>query len=228
MDASHIPDECLRAALQDLRLTNRLLGGYTATHAALDPLFRRRDELTMLDLGCGSGDYLIDLVRRGAQLGCTVRAIGIDANPATVGHARAHLDAELSPPFRSRTRAEIGDALALRYDANAVDVTHAALFLHHLHGPDVPALLREMNRVSRTGLVINDLHRHPLAWAGFWAFSRLLRLAPMVQHDGPISVRRGFRRRELEEVARDATLAAPTVRWHWAFRWTLSTLPTQN
>jgi len=224
MDDPSITDERLTRALADLRRTNRLLGAYAATDAVLDPLLRRRDTMRILDLGCGSGDYLSHFVRRGARLGCRVYAVGLDANPVTVGHARASLDAELAPALRSRTQAEIGDALSTGYKADAFDVTHAALFLHHLHGPAAPQLLREMDRVSRMGLIVNDLHRHPLAYAGIWLLSRALRMAPMVQHDGPISVLRGFRRKELAKLAREAGLATPSLRWHWAFRWTLSTI----
>jgi predicted nuclease with RNAse H fold len=45
----------------------------------------------------------------------------------------------------------------------------------------------------------------------------------MVQHDAPLSVARGFRRAELAAIAKQAGLR-PTIRWHWAFRWALSTL----
>jgi hypothetical protein len=47
----------------------------------------------------------------------------------------------------------------------------------------------------------------------------------MVQHDGPMSVRRGFQESELQVLAQEAGLHTPRVRWHWAFRWTLSTIP---
>ena len=224
MDDPSITDERLTEALADLRRTNRLLGAYAATDAVLDPLLRQRKEVHILDLGCGGGDYITHFVRRGARLGCTVHVVGLDSNPVTVGHARAHLDHTLSPFLRPRARAEIGDALSIPYDDNAFDIAHAALFLHHLHGPSAPQLLREMDRVSGMGLIVNDLHRHPLAYAGIWLLSRLLRMAPMVQHDGPISVLRGFSRSELHALAQAAGLS-PAVRWHWAFRWTLSTLP---
>lgn len=224
MDDYAITDERLTRALEDLRLTNRLLGAYAATDAVLAPLLRDRNEVRVLDLGCGSGDYLHHLVRRGKRLGCTVHAVGLDANPVTVGRARAYLDAQLSGPLRYHAHAEVGDALSTAFADDAFDVSHAALFLHHLHGPDAPALLREMDRLSRVGIVVNDLHRHPLAWIGFWVLSRLLRMAPMVQHDGPLSVRRGFRREELTALAQQADLPTASIRWHWAFRWTLSTI----
>jgi SAM-dependent methyltransferase len=226
MDDPSVPDDLLAHTLADLRRTNRLLGAYRATDAVLDPLLRRREAVRILDLGCGGGDYLAHFVRRGARLGCRVQVVGLDTNPVTVGHARAHLDADLTPALRSRARAEIGDALSTGYAADAFDVTHAALFLHHLHGPAAPQLLREMDRVSRVGLIVNDLHRHPLAYAGIWLLSRALRMAPMVQHDGPISVLRGFQRNELRDLTEEAALPASSIRWHWAFRWTLSTITT--
>ncbi len=225
MDDFSITDARLTAALQDLRRINRFLGGYAATNAILDPLFRRRDHLRLLDVGCGGGDYLAHLVRRGTRLGCSVDLIGIDANPVTVGHARAYLDTQLTPSLRPHTRVEVGDALALSWADDAVDIVHAGLFLHHFHGDSAVALLTEMQRVARIGLLVNDLHRHVMAYTGIWLLSRALRLAPMVQHDAPVSVRRGFARDELETLARRAHLPHPSVRWHWAFRWTLSTLP---
>ena len=226
MDDFSITDERLTRAVRDLRKVNRLLGGYAATDAVLDPLFRRSDDLSILDVGCGSGDYLVHLVRRADQFGCRATLIGLDANPATVGHARAHLDDHLSPILRSRVRVQVGDAQSLSVADDWVDIVHAALVLHHFHGAEAVHLLSEMHRVSQHGLLINDLHRHLLAYTGIWLLSRLLRMAPMVQHDAPISVRRGFHRHELEELARQAQLPSPSIQWHWAFRWTLSTIST--
>lgn len=225
MDDFSITDTRLTRALRDLRLTNRLLGAYAATDAILDPVLRRHDHLRILDVGCGIGDYLVHLVRRASALGCCVDLVGIDANPVTVGQARAHLDAELSPSFRTHVTVEVEDAHHLPYPDSAVDIVHAALFLHHFHGQEAVQLLAELQRVARRGLVINDLHRHLLAYLGIWGLSRLLRMAPMVQHDGPLSVRRGFSKTELLHLARRAGLPSSTVRWHWAFRWTLSTIP---
>ncbi|WP_263788673.1 methyltransferase domain-containing protein [Salinibacter grassmerensis] len=224
MDDFSITDARLTRALRDLRRVNRVLGGYRATDCVLDPMLRRHDRLRLLDVGCGSGDHLAHLVRRGERLGCILDLVGIDANPVTVGHARAYLDHQLPPRLRDRVRVEIGDAQALSHDDGAVDVAHAALFLHHFHGPSAVQVLSEMQRVARHGLLLNDLHRHLLAYVGIWGLSRALGLAPMVQHDGPVSVRRGFRRAELRTLARSARLPTPTVQWHWAFRWTLSTL----
>ena len=224
MDDFSITDARLTRALRDLRRTNRLLGAYAASDTVLDPLLRRHDSLRILDVGCGGGDYLVHLARRAHAFGCQVDLIGLDANPVTVGHARAHLDEQLPPFLRPHVRVTIGDALTLPWADDSVDVAHAALFLHHFHGAQAVQCLCELQRVARRGLLVNDLHRHPVAYLGIWFLSRALRMAPMVQHDGPLSVRRGFRRAELETLAHEAHLPTPTIHWHWAFRWTLSTI----
>ena len=92
----------------------------------------------------------------------------------------------------------------------------ASLFLHHFPPEDVARLLREMGRVARV-VVVNDLHRHPLA---YHAIRTLARLSPseMFRHDAPMSVRRGFTGPELDALLAEAGLVA-TRRWRWAFRW---------
>lgn len=228
MDDSSLADEWLQESLRNLRWINRWLGGYRATWTVLSSLLHSRRSLRILDVGAGGGDYLACFVRWGQASGTPVTAVGLDLSPETVGHGRAWLDASLPPALRKQVRLDIGDALAIPYRDNAFDVVHAAQFVHHFYDESARILLQEMQRVSRLGVLVNDLHRHPLAHAGIWTLSRLLRFSPMVQHDGPLSVRRGFRRDDLRALAQRASLPSPVLRWHWAFRWTLSTLPLPN
>ncbi|MFO8099011.1 MAG: methyltransferase domain-containing protein [Salinibacter sp.] len=226
MDDASVAEDHLREALQNLQWINRWLGGYRASYDQMAPLLDARASLRVLDVGTGGGDYLPEFVRWGQAAQCSVTAVGVDLNPVTAGYGRAWLDATLPPAFRDRARIDIGDALALPYPDNAFDVGHAALFLHHLYDESARLLLQELDRVSRLGILINDLHRHPLAFAGIWTLARLLQFSPMVQHDGPLSVRRGFHRADLQALASRARLSSPRIRWHWAFRWTLSSLPS--
>jgi SAM-dependent methyltransferase len=118
----------------------------------------------------------------------------------------------------------VGDALSLPFEPGAFDVVTAALFLHHFADDEAVHVLRQMQTLARDGIVVNDLHRHPLAFYGLKLLSYLLPVSEMFAHDGPLSIRRGFRRDELRRLADHADLTHASVRWHWAFRWTLSTL----
>jgi len=228
MDDLSITDARLHEALRDLRLTNRFLGGYRSTRAVLRPVFASHRRLRILDVGTGGGDSLVDLVHFGHRCGCRVEVVGIDLNAGAVDYARRYLDNVLSARMRRRVTVQSGDALDLDLDSDAFDIATNSLFLHHFTGPDAVRVLQEMDRVSRLGILVNDLHRHLLAYWGVLLLSRLLPASEMYRHDAPLSVRRAFRRHELAALARRAGLPNPQIRWHWAFRWTLSTLRSSS
>ncbi len=222
MDDFSIGDERLRQALEELRWVSRWLGGYAATMQALRPVLR--PGMKVLDLGTGAADFPERLVRWADERGMDVQVVAVDANPATVRYARTSLRRRLPAYLQARIRVEVADALDLSYDDDHFDVVTASLFLHHFDRPETVQLLREMQRLARRGFIINDLHRHPAAYYGYSALTLLLRTSEMARHDGLISVRRGFRREELRALAAEAGLDAFTIRWHWAFRWVLSTV----
>ncbi len=225
MDDFTIVDERLARALDNLRYVNRFLGGYATAMAVLAPLLRVHpsgDLLRVLDLATGAADFPGFLVRWADRRDRKVEIVALDANAATVAYARQALDRDLPSHLRPRVRVEVGDALALPYDDDAFDVCVASLFMHHLKHDEAVTLVREMARVARLGFIVNDLHRHRLAYYSIRALAAVLPVSPMFRHDAPVSVLRGFKRDELRAIAEAAGLDAYRIRWHWAFRWTLS------
>ena len=49
---------------------------------------------------------------------------------------------------------------------------------------------------ARAGWLVNDLHRHRFAHAGFPLLATLARWHPIVRHDGTLSIARSYRPRE--------------------------------
>lgn len=225
MDDFAITDGRLTRALGDLRWVNRWLGGHRAAQSILAPLMRHSGKLRIADLGSGGADYPEHVVQWAHRQGHEVEIVAVDANPQTVSHAQSALDHRLPAALRDRVDVVCADALDLPYDDNAFDVVVAALFLHHFHGEEAVALLREMDRVARRGIIINDLHRHPVAYYGVRALGTVTQASAMFRHDGPLSVLRGFRRAELEDLAAAAGLSDARIHWRWAFRWVLTTIP---
>ena len=86
------------------------------------------------------------------------------------------------------------------------DVAHSSLVLHHLDGDDARRLLRELARVARLGVVVNDLERGIAPWVGAWLLLHAMSRNPFTLHDGPLSVRRAFTRPEMQGLLGDAGL----------------------
>jgi ubiquinone/menaquinone biosynthesis C-methylase UbiE len=111
-----------------------------------------------------------------------------------------------------------GDALALPYPDRSVDVAIASQLLHHMEGEAVVPLLRELRRVARHAVLVGDLRRGVWPFAATWTILHLVSRSPVIRHDGPVSIRRGFVPAELLEAAREAGWTAPRVGRHPFFR----------
>ena len=198
----------------ELAVINRWLGGFAATTWGLERLVGSGPrELVVLDAGSGGGDTAGAIIRWARRRGRRARVIALDLNPSACADARARSDS------RSDATVVAGDAFALPFGDGTVDVAHAALFLHHFREDEIVALVRELARVSRHGVVVNDLHRHWLAWASIRLLTRAFSRSRLIRHDAPLSVRRGFTRKELTRIFRTAGLAGHSVSWRWAFRY---------
>jgi 2-polyprenyl-3-methyl-5-hydroxy-6-metoxy-1,4-benzoquinol methylase len=114
--------------------------------------------------------------------------------------------------------------MALQYADDSFDVVTASQVLHHFSDAQVSRALNEMIRVARRMVIVSDLHRNRVAWMGIKIVSRMLGCGPMIRADGPLSVRKGFVRANLEAMAvrlREETGVRCEIRWHPMFRWGL-------
>ena len=96
----------------------------------------------------------------------------------------------------------MADGRTLPYPDRSFDVAHTSLVLHHLAPDAAVALLREMGRVARLGVVVNDLDRSRLGWIGAWLLGHLLTANRYSRIDGPLSVRRAYRAEEMAATPR--------------------------
>jgi SAM-dependent methyltransferase len=191
------------ACLDDLAFVNRLTMVHHPTVTWVRRALRQSSSATsLLDVACGYGDGLRLLRRKFPHL----RLSGIDLNIA---------------PARAATRTDDqieffeGDVFAL---AREFDLVVATQFTHHLDREMLVRYLRWADAHSRVGWFICDLHRHVVPWLFIKTLPRLVRLDPMVAHDGPISVARAFVRRDWEEALAEAGIRGAEIRW-FVFRW---------
>jgi hypothetical protein len=104
----------------------------------------------------------------------------------------------------------VADGRGLPYPDASFGVGHTSMVVHHLGAEDAVAFLRELRRVSRLGIVVNDLARGRHFWIGAWLLAHTVAASPYTRNDGPLSVRRAWTRDEMVELLGGAGLA-PTA-----------------
>jgi SAM-dependent methyltransferase len=211
-DAVHDPAE-LEESLDQVAEVNALLGGRRAIWKALAPMLQDTSPAAILDVGTGSADIPVDLVRRARRAGLPLRITATDIHPQM-----REIAARRTAGLQEVAVAD-ADALALPFPDDAFDFVLLSLTLHHFDGEDQARVLREAARVARQAVVVNELERCRANWYGarFLAATRW-RGNRLTRHDGPLSVLRAFTRAELGEAAARAGLNVLSLRRHFFFR----------
>ena len=138
------------------------------------------------------------LARWARRRGLAPTVVAIDASREIAATAAARFGNEID--------VRVGDMLALPLEDGSVDVAACSLVLHHFEPPDAVRALRELSRVARRGVIVNDLVRTRLGLVGAHAIARFATRNPITRHDAVVSVRRAYTRAELEGLVRDAGL----------------------
>lgn len=208
LDAPHHDPEELAHSLGQVAQVNRWLGGNRALKRHLAPWLRALPDASVLDVGTGNGATLRDVLAWSRRRGVTWSGVGVDLGRQTTALAS-----------EAGSVVVLGDALTLPFADDAFDVALCTLTLHHFRDDDAVALVREMARVSRSVVLVNDLERTRLNHLGARALAATVwRSNRLTRHDGPLSVRRSFTAAELAEVGRRAGLAGARVRRHFPWR----------
>jgi ubiquinone/menaquinone biosynthesis C-methylase UbiE len=189
--------------LADLARLNRLLGGSAASIDAIDRLADAGDPPRILDVGTGRGDMPIAFARRGWP------TVGLDIHPGVLSIARRETANE---PLLEMIE---GNARALPFGDASFDVGHCSLLIHHFEPPAAVGVLRELRRVARRGVVINDLRRGVLPLIATGISVAALGRTHVTRRDGMTSARRAYTLDELDALLAEAGLE---VRWR-SSRW---------
>ena len=218
MDDLSLTGEELRQNLYELEVINNWLGGHKVVLDALNKLTARHappQPLRIADIGCGGGDTLQSIARWARRKKITVELIGVDANDFMVQYARE----------RCRAYPEISveqhDVFSDTFAQQPYDIAVCSLFCHHFTNAQLVQMFRQLYRQAHFGVVINDLHRHWLAYYSIMYITRIFPSSHLVRNDAPLSVWRAFKREELQQLVQQAGVQSYKLRWMWAFRWQL-------
>jgi 2-polyprenyl-3-methyl-5-hydroxy-6-metoxy-1,4-benzoquinol methylase len=210
MDASDLAPEAFAVVLHDLAAVNTLTMARRPTLEFLGRALQSRKSFRLLDVGFGEGDMLRTIARWASAKGIAADLVGIDLNPNSVAAGKAATPPDLSIHYRAGNYAELA--------GDKFDFIVSSLVAHHMSHEQLINFLCFMDRESRIGWFINDLHRHGFAWMGFPVLATLMRWHPIVRHDGQLSIARSYRPDEWPAMLREANVTNARVRRVFPFR----------
>ena len=214
MDDFTMEGVLFRDTLDKLEIINRFLGGNSVTINGLKKLLKNQSKnktITIVDLGCGNGDILRHVAKFGRKNNYSFKLIGIDANLAAIKYAK-----ELSKEY-SELSFKTMNILSEDFKKQSYDVVLCTLFLHHFKNEELISFLKKIIDKATIGVVVNDLHRHKLAYYLFKLIGFFIK-NKMVRQDGLTSVLRAFKRKDLENIAKEIKVHF-SIQWKWAFRY---------
>ncbi|MCX7636463.1 MAG: methyltransferase domain-containing protein [Cyclobacteriaceae bacterium] len=212
MDDLTCSGEVVHQTLRELDVINKWLGGNMVTLQALQQILPVNPNrvITIADLGCGSGEMLKRISE--SFPGYPFQLTGFDANPHIIAYARQYVN---DPSINLLSE----NIFSYSFSKRKFDIVVATLFFHHFTSAELVQIFRQLLYQTRIGIVVNDLHRHPLAYHSIRLLTTLFSRSDMVKYDAPLSVLRGFTRDEIEEIMKEAGIHTFTLNWKWAFRW---------
>jgi 2-polyprenyl-3-methyl-5-hydroxy-6-metoxy-1,4-benzoquinol methylase len=216
MDDFDLVGNELQDALDKIAKINQLLGGNQLTLQGVKKLIQNLDkkqDFTIVDIGCGNGDMLRVLSNYAIQNQWSFKLIGVDANQFTIDYAKK---LSLNYPNISYRCEDIffKDFQSLKYD-----ICLCTLTLHHFKDDEIEKLLSVFYTNSKIGIVINDLHRSFVSYRLFQILCFVFNLNNMSKQDGLVSILRGFKKSELIAFSKKMNFKKYSIHWKWAFRY---------
>lgn len=200
LDAGRASPANVAASLRDLRRINFWLGNARLVVNETFDLLEKRglQRAVILDVGTGSADLPLHLLRAASAHGLDLKIIALDCKPLHLQIAREELGKK-GDDVAARVLLLGGDAFHLPLGDDSIDIVISSLFLHHFRPVQIEKLLNGFSRVSRVGWVMNDLVRHYAPLVFFKATWPLFARSRLTRHDGVVSFRRGY---TIEEMRR--------------------------
>jgi SAM-dependent methyltransferase len=206
----------LEEALRNLAWINRRLGGLRLVLRELPRLIAVASRpIRILDVATGYADVPRAVVTWLRRRGIAVSVKCLDRHREVL-----RIAARASLPF-PEIRCLAGDATSLPFSDGSFDLVVASLVLHHMEGDGPVRLLREVWRVSRRSVLVNDLRRGLPAYLVTWAFLHAAFRNRLILFDGPLSVRRSYTPSEAADLIGRAGWGRARILRHAFFRMAL-------
>jgi len=214
LDNDNIPFADIRQNMKELNTVNKYLGGHNITISGIKKLIQGQTTgkpIVICEIGCGGGDNLHAIEKYCSKKNITGSFIGIVIKTECISFAKKQypqLDTEwITSDYQPVTFLE-----------TKPDIIFSSLFCHHFTEEELKPMLLWMKANASKGFFINDLHRHPAAYYSIKWITKLFSRSYLVKNDAPLSVARGFTKKEWMNIFNAAGITGFSVNWKWAFR----------
>jgi ubiquinone/menaquinone biosynthesis C-methylase UbiE len=215
LDRDDITFDDIKRNMDELDFINTYLGGHNITIDGLKRLINKNEEkprrLVIAEIGCGGGDNLKAIEKWFNRKDSRVSLVGIDINSSCIELAKTKLN-------DTNHRFICSDYKLVTFPDEKPDIIFSSLFCHHFTDEQLAEMMIWMKVNSGVGFFINDLHRHPLAYYSIKLLVNLFSRSYMVKNDAPLSVLRGFKKKDWKKILATAEIKDYSLTWKWAFR----------
>ncbi len=248
LDNEEIPTEDLYQNLRELDFINRWLGGHSVVLDGIKYFINSKQsiyteyninskyinvsnitentdnkeisintdiskQIGIFEIGSGGGDNLRAIGKHLVKQKVLHSLGGVDLKEDCVKFAEKYNENSVKINY------QIADYQLATFPNGKPDIIFNSLFCHHFDDEALVKMLRWMHQNSKVGFVIADLHRHPLAYYSIKWLTKFFSKSYLVKNDAPLSVLRGFSRKEWEILLEKAGIEDYKIKWKWAFRW---------
>ncbi|KEO73607.1 methyltransferase domain-containing protein [Anditalea andensis] len=205
----------MKQTLHELKIVNKLLGGNKVLTTALSKVIKDHPQphYHIADIGCGGGDMVRLIASWAIKNGTKITIHALDANPHIIEMAKDNLKDLQNVVYHT------ADVFDETFAKEKMDIITCTLFTHHFTDDELVKMFQSFKHNATIGLIINDLHRHPLAYYSIKYITKLFSKSEMVKNDGPLSVLRSFKSGDITSVLKKSGWSMISIRWFWAFRW---------
>lgn len=215
LDNDNIPFVDIKQNMKELNTINKYLGGHKITIAGVQALAAKHGSLKQIhicEIGCGGGDNLKAINNYCNNKNIRAHFTGIDIKKECIDFAREQY-ATLDSTWITN------DYQNVDFGDYKPDFIFSSLFCHHFTEMELTSMLQWMKLNATKGFFINDLHRHHLAYYFIKWITALCSRSYLVKNDAPLSVARGFKRKEWIHIFKTAGIKNISIKWKWAFRY---------
>ncbi len=195
MDKPDADPELLSNTYRQFGRINKLLSGWDRIYRYyIKPIVRaNRGTASILDIGCGGGDIIRYLHELSFEDGFDIRFTGIDPDRRSIEFIAKNEWPENVTFYAKKAK-------DLIHEGQRFDIVISNHLVHHLTEKQLTSLCRDARLLARKLVLFSDIERSDLGYLCFQLAAPLLFRNSYIVKDGLISIKKSYRKSELESV----------------------------